>query len=69
MEICKPMSEAEKPLHAQITDAIETIRNQLELLRSGPSMGGPSDDHIVIAELEAELQALKEARGDLGTTR
>ncbi len=28
-------------------------------------MGGPSDDRTVIAELEAEYQALKEARTGL----
>ncbi len=29
-------------------------------------MGDPSDDQTVIAELEAEYQALKEARAGLG---
>ncbi len=29
-------------------------------------MGGPSDDRTVIAELEAEYQALKEVRTGLG---
>ncbi len=29
-------------------------------------MGNPSDDRTVIAELEAEYQALKEARAGLG---
>jgi len=60
------MSEAEKPLGEQMTDAMESIRKQLDLLRSGPTIGGPSDDRSVIADLEAEFQSLKEARGNLG---
>lgn len=61
------MSDADKPLRAQMTEAMEAIRKQLELLRSGPSLGGPSDDQGVIAELEAEYQALKEGRANLGS--
>ncbi len=59
------MLEAEKPLREQMTDAIETIRKQLDLLRVGPSIGGPFDDHSVIEELEVELQALIAARTNL----
>ncbi len=53
------MSESEKPLREQMTDAMERIRQQLELLREGPTIGGPSDDRSVIADLEAEYLALK----------
>ncbi len=60
------MSESEKPLREQMTDAMEKIRQQLDLLRSGPTIGGPLDDRSVIADLEAEYQALKEARSSLG---
>ncbi len=60
------MSEAGRPLRRQITDAMARLRDQLEALRSGPTMGGPSDDRSVIAALEAELQALKDARDNLG---
>jgi hypothetical protein len=60
------MSESDLSLHAQMTDGIEKIRHQLELLRLGPTIGGPSDDRALIAELEAELQALKAARDNLG---
>jgi len=60
------MSESEKPLREQMTDAMERIRQQLELLREGPTIGGPSDDRSVIADLEAEYRALKEARAGLG---
>ncbi len=60
------MSESDKPLRQQIDDAMETIRQQLERLREGPSIGGWSDDREVIAGLEAEYQALKAARVGLG---
>lgn len=60
------MSESEKPLREQMTDAMEKIRQQLDRLRSGPTIGGPLDDRSVIADLEAEFQALKEARSGLG---
>ena len=60
------MSESDKPLRQQIDDGMKAIRQQLERLREGPTMGGPSDDRTVIADLEAEYQALKEARTGLG---
>jgi hypothetical protein len=60
------MSESDKPLRQQIDDGMAAIRHQLERLREGPTMGDPSDDRTVIAELEAEYQALKEARTGLG---
>jgi hypothetical protein len=60
------MLESNKPLREQIDDAMEVIRHQLERLREGPTMGEPSNDLSVIAELEAEYQALKEARAGLG---
>ena len=60
------MSDPDKPLRDQMTQAMDNIRHQLELLRSGPNIGGPSDDRSVIADLEAEFQALKEARANLG---
>ncbi len=60
------MSESDKPLRQQIDEGMEAIRHQLERLREGPTMGDPSDDRTLIAELEAEYQALKEARGSVG---
>ena len=60
-------SEAEKPLREQMTDAMEKIRQQVETLREGPTMGEPSDDRSLLAELEAEYQALKEARSKLSS--
>ncbi len=60
------MQDLETPLRQQMTEAMDKIRSQLELLRSGPTIGGPSDDRTVIADLEAEYQALREARANLG---
>ena len=60
------MSESNKPLRRQIDDGMKAIRHQIERLREGPTMGGPSNDVTLIAELEAEFQALKEARAGLG---
>ena len=60
------MAEPDKPLRQQIDDGMEAIRQQLERLREGPTMGEPSNDLTLIAELEAEYQALKEARTGLG---
>ena len=60
------MSDSDKPLRQQIDDGMEAIRHQLERLRDGPTMGERSNNLTVIAELEAEYQALKEARTGLG---
>lgn len=60
------MPESDKPLRQQIDDGMEAIRCQIEQLRDGPTMGEPSNDLTVIAELEAEYQALKKARTGLG---
>jgi len=60
------MSDSEKPLREQIDEAMATIAHQLELLREGPTIGGPLDERDVIAGLEAEYEALKEARANLG---
>ena len=59
------MTDADEPTRKQITEAMQAIRHQLDLLRSGPTIGGPSDDRSVIADLEAEYQALKEASANL----
>ena len=61
------MTDADEPTREQIADAMQAIRHQLDLLRSGPTIGGPSDDRSVIADLEAEYQALAEARAKLGS--
>ena len=63
------MSDPDTPLRAQMTEAMDKIRQQLELLRSGPTIGGPLDDRSVIADLEAEYQALKAARDGMGSNK
>ena len=60
------MSESDEPLRQQIDEAMERIREQLTLLREGPTIGEAADDRSVIADLEAEYQQLKEARAGLG---
>jgi hypothetical protein len=62
------MSKSDKPLGEQMSDAMEEIRHQIERLRSGPTIGGPSDDRSVIADLEAEYEGLRAARARLGST-
>ncbi len=61
------MSESAKALRQQMTEAMEKIRQQVEILREGPTMGEPSDDRSLIAELEAEYEALREARAKLSS--
>jgi Asp-tRNA(Asn)/Glu-tRNA(Gln) amidotransferase A subunit family amidase len=60
------MSDPERPLREQLDDAIAKVRRELEILMSPSSIGGGSDDSGVIAELEAELRALREARSHVG---
>jgi hypothetical protein len=60
------MSESDKPLRDQMTEAMAQIRRQIDLLRAGPTIGGPSDDRSVIADLEAEYEGLQAARSRLG---
>lgn len=60
------MSDSDLPLREQMTQAMDNIRKQIERLHAPSSIGGPSDDRSVIADLEAEYQALKESRAQLG---
>ena len=60
------MSQHDKPLKDQMTEAMAAIERQLEILRAGPNLGGPDDNGALIAELEAEYRELKAARGNLG---
>jgi hypothetical protein len=60
------MSETDKPLREQLDDAIARVQRELEILISPSSIGGGADNREVIAELEAELAQLKEARGHVG---
>jgi hypothetical protein len=60
------MSESEKPLRAQLDDAIDRVRRELEILESPSSIGGGADSRSVVAALQTELKQLQEARAGLG---
>ena len=60
------MSDSDQPLRAQLNEAIERIRRQLEILRSPSSIGGGADNREAVAELETELRDLEDARGAVG---
>jgi hypothetical protein len=60
------MSETDKPLRQQLDEAMAKVARELEILQSPSSIGGGSDDRQVIAELQAEYAALKDARAHLG---
>jgi hypothetical protein len=59
------VSDSDKPLREQMTEGMARIRQQLQLLRSGPTIGGAFDDRSLIADLEAEYEGLKAARARL----
>ena len=52
----------DKPLREQIAQAMAKIERELEILQGPSTIGGPADNRQVIAELQAEYQALKDAR-------
>jgi len=58
----------QKSLRAQLLDARDKVRRQLEILKGQPSSGDPrwGDIRGVIAELEAELRDLNAAFNNLG---
>jgi esterase/lipase len=60
------MADDDRPLREQLDEAIDKIRRELEIIQSPSTIGGGADDSTVVAELEAELQALISARADLG---
>lgn len=60
------MADDDRPLREQLDEAIDKVRRELEILQSPSTIGGGADDRSVIAELEAELEALMSARADLG---
>ena len=57
---------SDKPPRQQLDEAIDKVRRELEILQSPTSIGGGADNREVIAELETELQALHEARANVG---
>ncbi len=59
------MSDPQNTLREELTEAINTVRRELEILQAPSSIGGPPDNGSVIADLESELRRLLEARADL----
>lgn len=60
------MTDPDTPLREQIAQAMARIERELEILQGPSTIGGPADNREVIAQLQAEYQALKEARAHLG---
>jgi len=60
------MSDPQIPLREQLTQAMDKIRRELEILQSPSSIGGGADNREVIAQLQAEYRDLKAARTGLG---
>jgi hypothetical protein len=60
------MSDPQISLREQLTQAMDKIRRELEILQSPSSIGGGADNREVIAQLEAEYRDLKAARSGLG---
>lgn len=59
------MSDSEKPIREELTEAINKVRRELEILQAPSSIGGPPDNGSVVADLQEELRALLEARANL----
>lgn len=58
--------ETNDELRRELEAAILRIDEQLQLLRSGPTIGEPADDRSLFRDLEDERAALLKARADLG---
>lgn len=59
------MSDSKQQLHQELTEAIDKVRRELEIIRQPSSIGGAPDNGSVVADLESELKRLEEARADL----
>ncbi|HEY5107145.1 MAG TPA: hypothetical protein VII73_10305 [Caulobacteraceae bacterium] len=60
------MPDDHRPLREQLDDAIDKVRRELEIIQSPSSIGGAAASASVVADLEAELQALISARANVG---
>ncbi len=59
--VSSPMADTDEDLRAQLIEARDKVRRELEILSAPSSIGGRSDDGSVVAALEAELKQLEEA--------
>ncbi len=57
--------ESTQQLRQELTEAIDKVRRELEILQAPSSIGGPPDNGSVIAALEDELRRLQQAKADL----
>jgi hypothetical protein len=55
------MSESDKALRAQLTEARDKLRRELEILQAPSSIGGGADSRSVIAAMEDELRQIEQA--------
>ena len=55
------MADTDEDLHAQLIEARDNLRRELEILSAPSSIGGGSDDRSVVAAMEAELREIEEA--------
>ena len=59
------MTESDKDLRVQLTEARDKIRRELEILSAPSSIGGGADDRSVVADLETELREIEDALANL----
>jgi hypothetical protein len=55
------MSESGKALRAELIEARDRLRRELEILQAPSSIGGGADNAGVIAALEDELRQIEQA--------
>ncbi len=55
------MSESDKALRAELTEARDKLRRELEILQAPSSIGGGADSRSVIAAMEDELRQIEQA--------
>ncbi|HEX3886942.1 MAG TPA: hypothetical protein VHW05_05555 [Phenylobacterium sp.] len=60
------MSDSDEPLKAQLVEARDRIRRELEVLISPSTIGGGADSRGVIAALETELREIEDALANRG---
>jgi hypothetical protein len=62
--VSRPMADTDEDLRAQLIEARDRVRRELEILSAPSSIGGGADDHSVVAALRAELEQLEDALAD-----
>jgi hypothetical protein len=57
--------ETDAELRAELNEARERVRRELEILSAPSSIGGPPDNGSVVSDLRKELAEIEEALGRL----